>query len=119
MEERRDHSTWSPDGLSLMVTIWCAFVSWLLIHRWVQRNRKGPKTWPIVGASIEQLMNYDRMHDWLVAYLSECRTITVEMPFTSYTYIADPANVEHVLKTNFANYPKVGSRLLSTLFALE
>ncbi|TQD78229.1 hypothetical protein C1H46_036174 [Malus baccata] len=29
------------------------------------------------------------------------------MPFTTYTYIADPANAEHVLKTNFANYPKV------------
>jgi hypothetical protein len=29
------------------------------------------------------------------------------MPFTSYTYIADPVNVEHVLKTNFTNYPKV------------
>ncbi|KAG4937928.1 hypothetical protein JHK82_045737 [Glycine max] len=28
------------------------------------------------------------------------------MPFTTYTYIADPANVEHVLKTNFNNYPK-------------
>ncbi|KAG2380069.1 Cytochrome P450 704B1 Long-chain fatty acid omega-hydroxylase [Vigna angularis] len=28
------------------------------------------------------------------------------MPFTTYTYIADPNNVEHVLKTNFNNYPK-------------
>jgi hypothetical protein len=47
------------------------------------------------------------MHDWLVEYLSKHRTVTVDMPFTSYTYIADPVNVEHVLKTNFTNYPKV------------
>ncbi|KAE8724612.1 CYP704B1 protein [Hibiscus syriacus] len=43
----------------------------------------------------EQLMNYNRMHDWLVEYLSELRTVVVPMPFTTYTYIADPANVEH------------------------
>nr|XP_029119641.1 cytochrome P450 704B1 [Elaeis guineensis] len=81
-------------------------ISWILIHRWSQRNHKGPKTWPIIGAAIEQLRNYDRMHDWLAEYLSVSKTITVSMPFTSFTYIADPANVEHVLKTNFNNYPK-------------
>lgn len=56
---------------------------------------------------MEQLVNYERMHDWLVEYLSKSRTVIVPMPFTTYTYIADPANVEHILKNNFANYPKV------------
>ncbi|CAL5195808.1 unnamed protein product [Lathyrus oleraceus] len=89
----------------LMILI-CMFVSWILIHRWSQRNKKGPKTWPFLGAAIEQLMNYDRMHDWLVEYFSISKTVVVPMPFTTYTYIADPVNVEHVLKTNFNNYPK-------------
>ncbi|KAI4313691.1 hypothetical protein L6164_026649 [Bauhinia variegata] len=89
----------------LMVVI-CMAVSWIFMHRWSQRNKKGPKTWPFFGAAIEQLVNYDRMHDWLVKYLSESKTVVVPMPFTTYTYIADPANVEHVLKTNFNNYPK-------------
>ncbi|KAK6921996.1 Cytochrome P450 [Dillenia turbinata] len=84
----------------------CVILSWILIHRLSQSSKKGPKTWPLVGAAIEQLLNYDRMHDWLVQYLSESKTVVVPMPFTTYTYIADPANVEHVLKTNFANYPK-------------
>ncbi|KAJ0449580.1 putative cytochrome P450 [Helianthus annuus] len=84
----------------------CSVFAWIFLHRWSQRTNKGPKTWPLVGAAIEQLMNYNRMHDWLVNYLSESRTVVVPMPFTTYTYIADPANVEHVLKTNFANYPK-------------
>ena len=99
---------YSQNGLHrgvLMVA--CTFLSWILIHRWSQRNKKGPKTWPLVGAAIEQLVNYDRMHDWLVQYLKESKSVVVPMPFTTYTYIADPANVEHVLKTNFANYPKV------------
>ncbi|GMH15294.1 hypothetical protein Nepgr_017135 [Nepenthes gracilis] len=81
-------------------------LSWIFLHRWNQRNHKGPKTWPLIGAALEQLVNYDRMHDWLVGYLSESKTVVVPMPFTTYTYIADPANVEHVLKTNFSNYPK-------------
>lgn len=85
----------------------CSIFTWIFLHRWSQRNNKGPKTWPLVGAAIEQLMNYDRMHDWLVNYLSKSSTVVVPMPFTTYTYIADPTNVEHVLKTNFANYPKV------------
>ncbi|KAK6931258.1 Cytochrome P450 [Dillenia turbinata] len=84
----------------------CAILSWILIHRWSQRNNRGPKTWPLVEAAIEQLLNYDRMHDWLFKHLSQSKTVVVPMPFTTYTYIAVPANVEHVLKTNFANYPK-------------
>ncbi|CAO2828758.1 unnamed protein product [Amaranthus hypochondriacus] len=81
-------------------------LSWVWIHRWSQRNKVGPKTWPLIGAAVEQLMNYDRMHDWLVGYLSKSKTVVVPMPFTTYTYIADPVNVEHVLKNNFPNYPK-------------
>lgn len=99
----------SPEGYNMgMLMLACTVLSWiLLIHWWSQKNQRGPKTWPFVGAAIEQLVNYDRMHDWLVNYLSELKTVVVPMPFTTYTYIADPANVEHVLKTNFANYPKV------------
>ncbi|XP_019459626.1 PREDICTED: cytochrome P450 704B1 [Lupinus angustifolius] len=95
--------TYNMGGLLLLI---CMIVSLIFTHRWSQRNKKGPKTWPFIGAAIEQLMNYDRMHDWLVQYLSKSKTVVVPMPFTTYTYIADPANVEHVLKTNFNNYPK-------------
>ncbi|KAH7570074.1 hypothetical protein JRO89_XS05G0040700 [Xanthoceras sorbifolium] len=100
-------SSSSSDGYNMvMLMLACMVFSWIFIHRWNQKNTKGPKTWPLVGAAIEQLMNYDQMHDWLVKYLSELKTVVVPMPFTTYTYIADPSNVEHVLKTNFANYPK-------------
>ncbi|PKA65871.1 Cytochrome P450 704C1 [Apostasia shenzhenica] len=81
-------------------------MTWILIHRWSYRRCQGPSTWPLIGAAIEQLNNYHRMHDWIAGYLSESTTMTVPMPFTTYTYTADPANVEHILKTNFTNYPK-------------
>lgn len=94
------------DKMRIWWVIFCMIISWVFIHRWSQKKKKGPKTWPLVGAAIEQLINYDRMHDWLVNYLSHSTSVVVPMPFTTYTYIAHPANVEHVLKTNFANYPK-------------
>ncbi|CDP00359.1 unnamed protein product [Coffea canephora] len=95
--------------MEILIFVACMviLVSWVLIHRLKQRNVKGcPKTWPLVGAAIEQLLNYDQMHDWILKYLARSRTVVVPMPFTTYTYIADPTNVEHVLKTNFGNYPK-------------
>ncbi|XP_072988116.1 cytochrome P450 704B1 [Typha latifolia] len=107
----------SMAGIHKCIALGVVFISWILIHRWSQRNQQGPKTWPIFGAAIEQLRNYERMHDWLVEYLSKSKTITVSMPFTAYTYIADPANVEHVLKTNFTNYPK-GERYQSYMDVL-
>uniref|UniRef100_A0A0D9VPZ8 SET domain-containing protein n=1 Tax=Leersia perrieri TaxID=77586 RepID=A0A0D9VPZ8_9ORYZ len=93
-------------GIHKLIAIFLVVLSWILVHKWSLRNQKGPRSWPIIGATVEQLKNYHRMHDWLVEYLSKYRTVTVDMPFTSYTYIADPVNVEHVLKTNFTNYPK-------------
>lgn len=92
---------------TVVVSVICMLFAWVLIYRVKQRGSKGPKTWPFVGAAGEQLMNYGVMHDWMVKYLSVSRTIVVPMPFTTYTYIAHPADVEHVLKTNFTNYPKV------------
>ncbi|XP_078429599.1 cytochrome P450, family 704, subfamily B, polypeptide 1 isoform X2 [Wolffia australiana] len=95
-----------PASYGIGATVAIGFVLWVVFHRWSQRNSKGPKTWPLIGAAIEQMMNYETMHDWLVGYLTQLRTVTVPMPFTTFTYTADPANVEHILKTNFSNYPK-------------
>ncbi|KAM0952980.1 putative cytochrome P450 [Dioscorea sansibarensis] len=98
--------TLSPTFQQFTLVATLALFSWIIIHRWNQRIKTGPRTWPLIGASIELLKNYDRMHDWLADHLSVSKTITVPLPFTTYTYIADPSNVAHVLKTNFSNYPK-------------
>ncbi|VFQ95262.1 unnamed protein product [Cuscuta campestris] len=80
---------------------------WHVVAEMTKEKRgEGPRCWPVIGASVEQLVNYHRMHDWLVNYLSRSTSVVVPMPFTTYTYIAHPDNVEHILKTNFSNYPK-------------
>ncbi|KAI3944104.1 hypothetical protein MKW92_037306 [Papaver armeniacum] len=80
--------------------------AYIFLHRWNQRNIKGPKSWPIIGAIIELQMNLHRMHDWLTDYFVESKTFKVQLPNITVTFISEPANVEHVLKTNFNNYPK-------------
>ncbi|KAI3959353.1 hypothetical protein MKW98_018943 [Papaver atlanticum] len=80
--------------------------AYIFLHRWNQRNIKGPKSWPIIGAIIELQMNLHRMHDWLTDYFVESKTFRVQLPNITITFISEPANVEHVLKTNFNNYPK-------------
>nr|GMD29616.1 cytochrome P450 704B1 [Ipomoea batatas] len=93
---------------TLALALGLIMLSWVFIHRVSQRKGGGggPRSWPVIGASVEQLVNYGRMHDWLVGYLAKSTSVVVPMPFTTYTYIAHPDNVEHVLKTNFPNYPK-------------
>lgn len=98
----------------------CLVLSWTFIKTFRQKIKKGPINWPIIGAGLEQWVNFDRMHDWLVEYLSQSPTVVVPSMTTTYTYIAHPTNVEHVLKTNFYNYPKVCDTLLHLkLYASE
>lgn len=101
----------SPSGYNYPILVQACVVavaSWIFIHRWMQRNKKGPKTWPLLGSLIEALICYDTFHDWLVGYfsVSESKNLVVPIPFITFTFTADPANTEHILKTNFANYPK-------------
>lgn len=93
--------------MGLLTLLACLVLSWKFINTYRQKNKKGPINWPIVGAGLEQWVNFDRMHDWLVEYLAQSPTVAVPAMTTTYTYIAHPTNVEHVLKTNFDNYPKV------------
>ncbi|CAN6484505.1 unnamed protein product [Victoria cruziana] len=104
-------------GSAGAVAVILAAVSWAMVHRWRGGGKVGPRTWPIIGAAVEQLTNYDRMHDWLAEYLSKSTSIFVPMPFASYTYTTHPSNVEHILKTNFQNYPK-GEKYHSYMEAL-
>lgn len=95
--------------MEYIIVLIVAVASWILAHRWSQgKPQLGPKTWPLIGAAVEELMNYHRLHDWFFDYLSKSKTMVVPLVLGSkHTYTADPVNVEHILKTKFSNYPKV------------
>ncbi|MQM05933.1 hypothetical protein Taro_038748 [Colocasia esculenta] len=75
------------------------------------------KTYPLVGNLPQFLLNRHRLLDWQTDLLaaSPIDTITVRRPGNIRLVItANPLNVEHVLRSNFDNYPK-GARFVSTV----
>ncbi|KAJ0780550.1 putative cytochrome P450 [Helianthus annuus] len=79
--------------------------------------QSGFKHYPIFGTLPEFLLNRHRFLDWSTQVLSQCPTNTAIFSRpgkVNGVITANPANVEHMLKTNFENYPK-GTRFISLL----
>ncbi|KAG9454852.1 hypothetical protein H6P81_007756 [Aristolochia fimbriata] len=79
--------------------------------------RSGFKSYPVVGFLPGFIKNRHRFLDWMtdVLVLQPTNTLVLRRPGDSDGIItADPMNIEHILKTNFGNYPK-GDRFVSTL----
>ncbi|CBI32822.3 unnamed protein product, partial [Vitis vinifera] len=77
----------------------------------------GFKAYPLLGSIPEFLKNRHRFLDWTTDVLSRCptNTSTIRRPGGIHGVItANPLNVEHMLKTNFENYPK-GPQFISIL----
>lgn len=61
---------------------------------------------PVAGTVLNQLINFPRLHDYMTELAGKYRTYRLLGFFRSEVYTSDPANVEYMLKTNFANYGK-------------
>ncbi|KAL6977638.1 hypothetical protein U1Q18_026429 [Sarracenia purpurea var. burkii] len=61
---------------------------------------------PITGTVFHLLLNFGRLHDYMTEIGRKHRTYRFLSFSFSQVYTADPANVEYMLKTNFANYGK-------------
>ncbi|CAA6667887.1 unnamed protein product [Spirodela intermedia] len=92
-----------------------SFVFFLLILRLLLGGLKrrlhgyGPRAYPVLGCLVSFFKNKHRLLDWYTELLaaSPTQTIVVSRLGAVRTVItANPANVEHILKTNFDNYPK-------------
>ncbi|KAG0555841.1 hypothetical protein M758_11G006400 [Ceratodon purpureus] len=83
-----------------------------LLYLWWQHPRyggnTGPKVFPVVGCLPQMLMNGNRLYDWTTEELKKTPTMTmrVSVPGMEYVETGNPANLEHILKTNFQDYPK-------------
>ncbi|GMP70022.1 hypothetical protein CsSME_00029058 [Camellia sinensis var. sinensis] len=68
-----------------------------------EKRKRNP---PIAGTVFNQLVNFHRLHDYLADLATKHRTYRLLDLFRSQIHTCDPANVEYILKTNFANYGK-------------
>ncbi|KAL9427879.1 hypothetical protein AB3S75_029962 [Citrus x aurantiifolia] len=82
-----------------------------------KRPSVGFKHYPFVGALPGFLRNRHRFVDWSTEILKQCPNNTATFHRLGKIHgviTANPANVEHILKTNFENYPK-GQRFVTLL----
>ncbi|XP_040384533.1 cytochrome P450 94B3-like [Oryza brachyantha] len=69
----------------------------------------GPRSYPVIGCLVAFYRNRRRLLDWYTEMLaaSPTQTIVVDRLGARRTVVtANPANVEHMLRGNFGNYPK-------------
>ncbi|KAG1360959.1 cytochrome P450 94A1 [Cocos nucifera] len=69
------------------------------------------KGYPVIGNLPHFIKNGRRLLEWTTDLIARSPTGTVTV--APFVFTADPANVEHVVRTNFQNYPK-GDDILST-----
>ncbi|KAK1299316.1 Cytochrome P450 86B1 [Acorus calamus] len=87
-----------------------ALSCFLLLRRCLGTPRGFPITWPVLGMLPGLLSNLHRFHDWMVPLLRPSGlTFFFRGPLLSnldFVFTCDPANVNHILKSRFADYPK-------------
>lgn len=79
---------------------------WMCRRRRNQIITPGPKSWPLLGSTLELTANFHRLFDWLTDYAMHFPTFEAKYIGFRLLFTVDPANVEYILKTNFSNYVK-------------
>jgi hypothetical protein len=97
-------------GLALLA--FCSYY-YLLVARRRGQHRGGKPTKrypPVVGTVFHQLYHVRRLHDYHTDLFRGSKTFRLLTPAgRRQIYTCDPAVVEHILRTNFANYGKVST----------
>ncbi|CAL9146206.1 unnamed protein product [Musa hybrid cultivar] len=89
-------------GLLLCVVGWII----LFIVFYAKESIQGSNRPPIAGTIFHLLIHFNALFDFQTAVARRHKTFRLIAPSHSDIYTADPANVEHVLKTNFSKYSK-------------
>ncbi|KAE9460036.1 hypothetical protein C3L33_08051, partial [Rhododendron williamsianum] len=101
----------SIDSLSTLVSIAAILVSLsilaLLSVKLLSTSKlQGKKYHPVGGTIFHLLFHFNKLHHFMTDRASKYKTYRMLSPFRNEIYTTDPANVEHMLKTNFDNYGK-------------
>ncbi|KAF7137910.1 hypothetical protein RHSIM_Rhsim07G0024300 [Rhododendron simsii] len=104
----------SIDSLSTLVSIAAilvsssilALLSVKLLSTSKLQGKKKKKYHPVGSTVFHQLFHFNKLHDHMTDRASKYKTFRLLGPFRNEVYTSDPANVEHMLKTNFDNYGK-------------
>ncbi|KAF7138238.1 hypothetical protein RHSIM_Rhsim07G0024200 [Rhododendron simsii] len=104
----------SIDSLSTLVSVAAilvslsvlALLSVKLLSTGKLRGKIKKKYHPVGGTVFHLLFHFNKLHHFMTDLASKYKTYRLLTPFRNEIYTSDPANVEHMLKTNFDNYGK-------------
>ncbi|KAL1319227.1 hypothetical protein HN51_071523 [Arachis hypogaea] len=71
-----------------------------------ERHGRRRKRHPIAGTVFHQLVNFNRLHDYMTDLARKHSSYRLLSLSSSEVNTSDPTNVEYILKTNFSNYGK-------------
>nr|XP_043627618.1 cytochrome P450 94A1-like [Erigeron canadensis] len=105
--------------LSILLLIIIVSLSALSITTHLSSRRTPcPESYPVIGNLMGFIKNRHRFHDWVTDMLANTPTLTLQVNgFLNLSHgicTADPANIHHLLRSNFPNYIK-GSRFTTVL----
>ncbi|KAL3524421.1 hypothetical protein ACH5RR_017255 [Cinchona calisaya] len=104
------------------LTVSLGFLSliYFIVHNYSSPPNRAPspQSYPLVGNIIGFLQNRHRFHDWVADMISSTPQLTLQVNgFLGLSHgicTANPANLDHLLRSNFSNYVK-GSRFHDVL----
>nr|CAB3495450.1 unnamed protein product [Digitaria exilis] len=92
-------------GLALLAL--CSYYLLVVVGRRGDKKAKSKRYAPVVGTVFHQMYHVRRLHDYHTDLFREHKTFQLLAPAgRRQIYTCDPAVVEHILRTNFANYGK-------------
>jgi hypothetical protein len=68
---------------------------------------KKRKYHPVAGTVLHQMFNFHRLLEYMTDLTNKRKTYRLLSFTRSEVYTSNPANIEHILLTNFSNYGKV------------
>ncbi|KAI3458240.1 hypothetical protein Pfo_014903 [Paulownia fortunei] len=93
-----------PMLLTTFLAVLAICIIWALLGLSAKKEKK--RYHPVRGTIVHLLLNFRRYHDYLTDLTRRNMTFRILYLDNSEIYTSDPANVEHILKTNFTNYGK-------------
>lgn len=106
-DDHRYSSTAPLAAAGLALLAFCSYYL-LVVGRRKPKSKRYP---PVVGTVFHQLYHVRRLHDYHTDLFRRHKTFQLLAPAgRRQIYTCDPAVVEHILRTNFANYGKVSKQ---------
>lgn len=95
--------------LLCLIPILCFFLKTALTNFFISKPSKLPISYPLIGSYFAIKANKHRRAEWTYEIVTTLPNLTFSLhrPLGhSQVFTANPANVQHILKTNFPNYQK-------------